>query len=134
FLDILKTINPGHPNPELVETLEGFNTWDEVHMYGGLLNKGDVISLGLGDQLETIFEQRERPVDGNTTHKRGWFSIFDKQPSLAKIKIGSKNVELRVAHGACLKMHVVGESVPRDIPWACIDRIALSKPAAEWNR
>ena len=134
FLDILKNVNPGQPNRGLIETLEGFNTWDEVHMYGGLLNKGDVISLGLGDQLETIFEQRKDSVSGNTTHQRGWFSIFDKQPSLAKLKIGSKNVELRVAHGACLRMHVVGEPVARDIPWACIDRIDLSKPAAEWNR
>ena len=64
FLDILKSVNPGKPNDGLVETLSGFNTWDEVHMYGGLLNKGDVLSLGLGDQLEAMFEQRDCPVIG----------------------------------------------------------------------
>ena len=50
------------------------------------------------------------------------------------IKIGTKNAELRIGFGASLHMHVVGESKPRDIPWACIDKIVLSKPAEEWNR
>tara|TARA_Y100000591_G_scaffold213383_1_gene185166 strand:- start:13712 stop:14623 length:912 start_codon:yes stop_codon:yes gene_type:complete len=134
FLDILKTVDPGELNEQLTETLGGFNTWDEVHMHGGLLNKGDVLSLGLGPQLEDIFETRNCQVTGQTTHKRGWFSIFDKQPSSAAIKIGSKNAELRIGQNASLEMHVVGESSPRNIPWACIDKIVLSKPAAEWNR
>ncbi|MEC7178949.1 MAG: hypothetical protein VXW28_06615, partial [Candidatus Thermoplasmatota archaeon] len=73
-------------------------------------------------------------VTGNTSHKRGFLSIFDKQPSSTSIKIGSKNAELRVGYGASLHMHVVGESAPRDIPWAYIDKIVLSKPAEEWNR
>ena len=134
FLDILKTVDPGELNEQLTETLGGFNTWDEVHMHGGLMNKGDVLSLGLGPQLEDIFETRNCQVTGQTTHKRGWFSIFDKQPSSAAIKIGSKNAELRIGQNAGLEMHVVGESSPRNIPWACIDKIVLSKPAAEWNR
>ena len=134
FLDILKTVDPGELNEQLTETLGGFNTWDEVHMHGGLMNKGDVLSLGLGPQLEDIFETRNCQVTGQTTHKRGWFSIFDKQPSSAAIKIGSKNAELRIGQNASLEMHVVGESSPRNIPWACIDKIVLSKPAAEWNR
>ena len=134
FLDILKTVDPGELNEQLTETLGGFNTWDEVHMHGGLMNKGDVLSLGLGPQLEDIFETRNCQVTGQTTHKRGWFSIFDKQPSSAAIKIGSKNAELRIGQNASLEMHVVGEGSPRNIPWACIDKIVLSKPAAEWNR
>ncbi len=134
FLDILKTVDPGELNEQLTETLGGFNTWDEVHMHGGLMNKGDVLSLGLGPQLEDIFETRNCQVTGQTTHKRGWFSIFDKHPSSAAIKVGSKNAELRIGQNASLEMHVVGESSPRNIPWACIDKIVLSKPAAEWNR
>ena len=134
FLDILKAVNPGELNTDLVDTMNGFNTWDEVHMNGGLMNKGDVLRLGLGEQLEEIFQQRTTMVTGNTSHKRGFLSIFDKQPSSASIKIGSKNAELRVGYGASLHMHVVGESAPRDIPWACIDKIVLSKPAEEWNR
>jgi hypothetical protein len=134
FLDILKAVSPGELNNGLVDTMNGFNTWDEVHMNGGLMNKGDVISLGLGDQLEEIFRQRNAAVTGNTTHKRGFLSVFDKQPSSASIKIGTKNAEVRVGFETNLHMHVVGESEPRDIPWACIDKIVLSKPAEEWNR
>ena len=134
FLDILKAVSPGELNSGLVDTMNGFNTWDEVHMNGGLMNKGDVLSLGLGDQLEEIFQQRNTAVTGNTTHKRGFLSVFDKQPSSASIKIGTKNAELRVGFGANIHMHVVGESKPRDIPWACVDKIVLSKPAEEWNR
>ena len=134
FLDILKTVSPGEINNQLVDTMNGFNTWDEVHMNGGLMNKGDVITLGLGQQLEDIFQKREAAVTGNTNHKRGILSVFDKQPSSAVIKIGTKNAELRIGFGACLRMHVVGESEPRNIPWACIDKIVLSKPAEEWNR
>jgi hypothetical protein len=134
FLDILKAVSPGELNSGLVDTMNGFNTWDEVHMNGGLMNKGDVLSLGLGDQLEEIFQQRNTAVTGNTVHKRGLLSVFDKQPSSASIKIGTKNAELRVGFGANLHMHVVGESEPRDIPWACVDKIVLSKPAEEWNR
>lgn len=134
FLDILKAVSPGELNDGLVGTMNGFNTWDEVHMNGGLMNKGDVLSLGLGNQLEEIFLQRHTAVTGKTSHKRGFLSVFDKQPSSASIKIGTKNAELTVGFGANLHMHVVGESEPRYIPWACVDKIVLSKPAEEWNR
>ena len=42
MLDILKKVNPGEINSDLIETMEGFNTWDEVHLNGGLMLKGDV--------------------------------------------------------------------------------------------
>lgn len=134
FLDLLKTVNPGNPKQNLIDTMNGFNTWDEVHMYGGLMNKGDVLSLGLGDQVEELFSLRAGKISGNTIHKRGLFSLFDKQPSSAKLKVGNKNIDLKIGNAAVLTMHVVGEANPREIPWASIDRIELSKPAAEWNR
>jgi hypothetical protein len=134
FLDIIKAVNPGKPTLELVETLEGFNTWDEVHLHGGLMNKGDVFELGLGSDIDAIFAKRECEVIGSTQHKRGLFAVFDKQPSKAAIKIGKKNANVTLAHGACINMHVVGEPKPRQIPWACIDKIVLSKPPAEWNK
>lgn len=134
FLDLLKNVNPGNPKQNLIDTMNGFNTWDEVHMYGGLMNKGDVLSLGLGDQVEELFSLRAGKISGNTIHKRGLFSLFDKQPSSAKLKFGNKNIDLKIGNAAVLTMHVVGEANPREIPWASIDRIELSKPAAEWNR
>ena len=134
FLDIIKAVNPGKPNIDLIETLEGFNTWDEVHLHGGLMNKGDVFELGLGSDIDTIFAQRECEVTGTASHKRGLLAIFDKQPSKALIKIGKKNADVTLAQGACINMHVVGEPKPRQIPWARIDKIVLSKPPAEWNK
>ena len=134
LLDLLKNVNPGNPKQNLIDTMNGFNTWDEVHMYGGLMNKGDVLSLGLGDQVEELFSLRAGKISGNTIHKRGLFSLFDKQPSSAKLKFGNKNIDLKIGNAAVLTMHVVGEANPREIPWASIDRIELSKPAAEWNR
>ena len=74
FLDLLKNVNPGNPKQNLIDTMNGFNTWDEVHMYGGLMNKGDVLSLGLGDQVEELFSLRAGKISGNTIHKRGLFS------------------------------------------------------------
>ena len=134
FLDILKNHNPGPPNADLIATLGGFNTWDEVHLNGGLMNKGDVLDLGLGEQIDQLFSNRNCPVTGKTVHKRSVLSIFDKQPSQAFIKIGSKNAELRVGINASLRMHVVGQPKPKEIPWAYIEKIVISKPAEEWNR
>ena len=73
-------------------------------------------------------------MTGKTVHKRSVLSIFDKQPSQAFIKIGSKNAELRVGINASLRMHVVGQPKPKEIPWAYIEKIVISKPAEEWNR
>jgi hypothetical protein len=98
------------------------------------MNKGDVFELGLGSDIDTIFAQRECEVTGSANHKRGLLAIFDKQPSKALIKIGKKNADVTLAQGACINMHVVGEPKPRQIPWARIDKIVLSKPPAEWNR
>ena len=98
------------------------------------MNKGDVFELGLGSDIDSLFAKRECEVIGSTQHKRGLFAVFDKQPSKASIKIGKKNANVTLAHGACINMHVVGESKPRQIPWACIEKIVLSKPPAEWNK
>ena len=70
FLDIIKAVNPGKPNPELIETLEGFNTWDEVHFHGGLMNKGDVFELGLGSDVEEIFAKPQCIQKSNLGRRR----------------------------------------------------------------
>ena len=46
LIKVLESTKPGELNPDLADTLEGFNTWDEVHLNGGLLLKGDVFGLG----------------------------------------------------------------------------------------
>ncbi len=134
FLDLLKSLNPGPINQELIDTLDGFNTWDEVHMNGGLMNKGDVLKLGLGESVEDVFSNRESNVTGSTEHRRSFLSLFNNEPSKAQIKIGKKNIKIRLAQEAVLTMHVVGEKSPRDILWSNIDKIELSKPPADWNK
>ena len=134
MLDILKKVNPGKLNTDLIETLEGFNTWDEVHLNGGLMLKGDVHSLGLGEEIDELFSKRSAKVIGKVTHKKSVFSIFDKQPSSGKVTIDKKNIECRLPFGISMIMHVVGEKERREIPWSQIDKFDISKPPAKWNR
>ena len=133
MLDILKTVSPGKLNQDLVDSLDGFNTWDEVHLNGGLMLKGDVYSLGLGSQIEDLFGSRTDVVLSEVAHNRSLFSIFDNQPSSATISIGTKNVDCKLPFGISLVMHVVGEKERREVLWSQIDRINLSKPPAKWN-
>ena len=134
FIKILETTNPGEMNHQLVETLEGFNTWDEVHLHGGLMLKGDVYSLGLGKELRSWFEQRKHSVTASTEHKRSLFSLFANNPSQATLKTGGKNIVAKIPFGMELEMHVVGEKSPRKIDWAKITKVSVSKPPAEWAK
>ena len=134
MLDILKKVNPGEINSDLIETMEGFNTWDEVHLNGGLMLKGDVYGLGLGEEIDEIFSNRVGKVTGDIVHKRSIFSIFDKQPSSGKVIIDKKNIQCKLPFGISLTMHVVGEKEKRDIPWSQIAELNISKPPAEWNK
>ena len=134
MLDILKKVNPGEINSDLIETMEGFNTWDEVHLNGGLMLKGDVYGLGLGEEIDEIFSNRVGKVAGDIVHKRSIFSIFDKQPSSGKVIIDKKNIQCKLPFGISLTMHVVGEKEKRDIPWSQIAELNISKPPAEWNK
>ena len=134
MLDILKKVNPGEMNSDLIETMEGFNTWDEVHLNGGLMLKGDVYGLGLGDEIDEIFSNRVGKVTGDIVHKRSIFSIFDKQPSSGKVIIDKKNIQCKLPFGISLTMHVVGEKEKRNIPWSQVAELNISKPPAEWNK
>jgi len=134
MLDILKKTKPGKINSELVETLEGFNTWDEVHLNGGLMLKGDVYSLGLGEEIDNIFFKRSGTVTGDVVHKKSIFSIFDKQPSSGKVIIDKKNIQCKLPFGISLVMHVVGQKERREVLWSQISKLNISKPPAEWNK
>ena len=134
MLDILKTVNPGKLNQDLVDTLEGFNTWDEVHLNGGLMLKGDVHSLGLSKDTDTMFSTRTGWVKGDAIHNRSIFSFFNNQPSSATINIDGKNIQCKLPFRMSLVMHVVGEKERREVLWSQISSLNISKPPAEWNR
>jgi len=134
FIKILENTAPGDMNPDLVETLEGFNTWDEVHLHGGLMLKGDVYALGLNEQLRSWFATRNEKVEATATHERSLFSLFSNNPSQVTLKTGGKNIVAKIPYGLKLEMHVVGEKSPRKVDWANITHINVSKPPASWAK
>jgi len=117
----------------LVDTLEGFNTWDEVHLNGGLMLKGDVHSLGLSKETDEMFSKKVKGVKGDAIHNRSLLSFFDNQPSSATVNIDGKNIQCKLPYGISLIMHVVGEKERREIPWSQISSLNISKPPAPWN-
>ena len=52
----------------LLETVAGFGTWDEVELNGGLMCKGDVLDLGLGEAIDAWQEGRKAPLLGSVVH------------------------------------------------------------------
>jgi hypothetical protein len=132
FIKLLETTRPGELNQDLVETLEGFNTWDEVHLNGGLLLKGDVFGLGLGKDVDEWFAARTSDVNARLKQRRSLLSLFSNNPTEVHLSRGSKNIEAKVPFGLTLNMHVVGEKRSREVDWANIERIFVSKPPAEW--
>ena len=132
FIKILETTTPGKLNTDLIETLEGFNTWDEVHLHGGLMLKGDVFGLGLGGKLRSWFAERKSPVTAVVEHQRSFLSLFSNNPSEVTLNTGGNNIVAKIPYGLSLDMHVVGEKAPRKVEWAEITKIDVSKPPAEW--
>ena len=133
FIKILESTVPGELNEDLLRTVEGFSTWDEIELHGGLTLKGDLIELGLGSDIDDWFKLREEDLNVQTIHRRDIFSIFNKRPSRVKLSHGSKNIEATLAKDLRLKMHVVGEKERRLVDWANVNKVFASKPPAEWG-
>ena len=81
FIGLLEDEDPGELNQALLETLQGFGTWDEVELNGGLMCKGDVLDLGLGDAVVEWQAGRRVPLKGSMTHPKGFLSLFTAPPS-----------------------------------------------------
>jgi hypothetical protein len=95
FIKLLETTRPGELNQDLVETLEGFNTWDEVHLNGGLLLKGDVFGLGLGKDVDEWFAARTSDVNARLKQRRSLLSLFSNNPTEVHLSRGSKTSRRR---------------------------------------
>jgi hypothetical protein len=133
FIKILEKTVPGKLNEDLLQTVEGFSTWDEIELHGGLTLKGDLIHLGLGSEIDDWFNLRGGDLNVQTTHHRSIFSIFNKTPSRVKLSHGPKNIEATLAKDLQLKMHVVGEKERRFVDWANVNKVFASRPPAEWG-
>ena len=129
FIGLLEDENPGELNEALLETLQGFGTWDEVELNGGLMCKGDVLDLGLGDVIDTWQEGRSTPLLGSIDHPRGFLTLFTAPPSQLNLNTGERHMEAKLPFGKSLRMHVVGRKSPEDIPWSTVASLNLSTPS-----
>ena len=129
FIGLLEEEDPGELNQALLETLQGFGTWDEVELNGGLMCKGDVLDLGLGDAVVEWQAGRRVPLKGSMTHPKGFFSLFTAPPSQLRLQAGERHMEAKLPFGKTLKMHVVGQKNPEEIPWSTVAALNLSTPS-----
>lgn len=129
FIDLLEDENPGELNQTLLETLQGFGTWDEVELNGGLMCKGDVLDLGLGDAVVEWQTGRRVPLKGSMTHPKGFLSLFTAPPSQLRLQAGERHMEAKLPFGKTLKMHVVGQKNPEEILWSTVAALNLSTPS-----
>lgn len=130
FISVLEDDNPGELNEELLKTVAGFGTWDEVQLNGGLMCKGDVLGLGLGDDVEAWQSARTAALTAQVSHKSSFSSMFSSQPSSMELAHGTLRLSASLPYGAAMKMHVVGKKAPEEILWSTIEAINLSKPVA----
>ena len=129
FIGLLEDEDPGELNQALLETLQGFGTWDEVELNGGLMCKGDVLDLGLGDAVVEWQSGRRVPLKGSMTHPKGFLSLFTAPPSQLSLQAGERHMEAKLPFGKTLKMHVVGQKNPEEIPWSTVAALNLSTPS-----
>ena len=129
FIGLLEEEDPGELNQALLETLQGFGTWDEVELNGGLMCKGDVLDLGLGDAVVEWQAGRRVPLKGSMTHPKGFLSLFTAPPSQLRLQAGERHMEAKLPFGKTLKMHVVGQKNPEEIPWSTVAALNLSTPS-----
>ena len=129
FIGLLEEEDPGELNEGLLETIAGFGTWDEVELNGGLMCKGDVLELGLGEAVETWQAKRQDALLGSVVHPRGILTLFRAPPSHLNLQTGERHIEAKLPFGKTLRMHVVGRKHPEDIPWSTVASLNLSKPS-----
>jgi hypothetical protein len=128
FIAYLEDERSGQLNDNLLATIAGFGTWDEILLNGGRSQKGDLLDLGLGVEIERWLTGRTEALTGDISHKKAWRSLLSKAPSSIELQHGSHRLAAQLPYGLALKMHVVGEEQPREILWSTIDRLKVSKP------
>ena len=129
FIELLESEHPGKLNEALAETVAGFGTWDEVELNGGLICKGDVLNLGLGQAVDEWQSGRRAPLLGEVGHPRGWRGFLSSKPSKLNLAAGERRIEASLPYGTTMRMHVVGRKAPEDIPWSTVASINLSTPS-----
>jgi len=122
----LEEDRPGPINEQALSVLETLGTWDEVTMNGGLSKKGDVLDVGLGDDVNRWLARSSAPVEIAVHHRRGFFSITSATPTKAQLQRGDEGMDLTLPASATVRMHVVGQASPETVKWLHINGMHLS--------
>jgi len=134
LLDRIQSTGGEKIDSEFFETMDGFGTWDEIHMHGGLKLKGDLLDLGLGSGIEEWDVHRDGELKASTNHPRGFFSIFKETVSQITLNdSGGRHIEIKCKEGPMLKMHVVGQTNSEEVDWMQVDGVLASKRPREWG-
>lgn len=117
---------PGPINDRALAVLESLGTWDEVMMNGGLSKKGDVLDMGLGEDVNRWLARSPAPVEITVHHRRGILSMMSATPTKAQLKRGGEGMDLTLPSSATVRMHVVGQASPETVRWSQINGMNLS--------
>jgi len=117
---------PGPINDQALTVLESLGTWDEVIMNGGLSKKGDVLDLGLGEDVNRWLARSPAAVEITVHHRRGLLSMMSATPTKAQLKRGREGMDLTLPSAATVRMHVVGQASPETVMWSQINDVHLS--------
>ena len=134
LLDRIQSTGGEKIDDDFFETMDGFGTWDEVNLHGGLKLKGDLLNLGLGSGVEDWDNHRNGNLVVRSEHPRSIISIFkDVSSKVALNDSGGRHIEIKCKDGPKLKMHVVGRNNSEEVDWMHVDGILASKKPAEWG-
>ena len=133
-MDLIKYLenqNLNKPEELLIETLEGFGTWDSIHFHGGMSLNGDIMAIGLDlddwmieiDELKTL----------NISHKNKFYHLLTRINSTLEVQGEKPQLVLAFRRRHSIYMHVVGENEPREINLSYLFKIELSKRPKPWG-
>ena len=117
FIDMLEKMDRDSPSDDIRTTLNGFGTWDAIHLNGGKTIHGDILELGLSIQ-------------------RGSTIIVEQKAGLFNLLTGPKTIingNIVITDQKGIFASIVGEKGNSTIPWANIEKIELSNPKEEWG-
>lgn len=117
FINMIDAMEKEPPGDELQTTLDGFGTWDTIHLNGGKTIHGDILELGVERISSAVI---------NVKHKAGFLSLFTG----VKTVIDGDKI---ITDQSGILASIVGEDGSRTIPWANIEKIELSNTKAEWG-
>ena len=119
------------PEDLLVETLEGFGTWDSIHFHGGMSLNGDIMTIGL--DLDDWMEEIDDLKTLNISHRNKFYHLITGVNSTLEVQGEIPQLRREFIGQPSIYMHVVGESEPREINLSYLFKIELSKRPKPWG-